>query len=150
MPAARQGIQGGHRQRHNAVRKGRPARSTSSPSCPATATRSRATRPAEDALQAHPDLAGIFAINDPSAPGRPRRTGEAPARPTQVKIIGFDGQPEGKQAIREGKIYADPIQYPDQIGRKTAQAIVDYFNGKTPEREILIPTHLYRHADAEK
>ena len=67
---------------------------------------------AEDALQAHSDLAGIFAINDPSALGA-RAALEKAGKADQVKIIGFDGQPEGKQAIKEGKIYADPVQFPN-------------------------------------
>ena len=71
---------------------------------------------AEDALQAHPDLAGIFAINDPSALGAWAALEKA-GKADQVKIVGFDGQPEGKQAIKDGKIFADPIQYPDQIGK---------------------------------
>ena len=33
-----------------------------------------------------------------------------------MTIIGFDGQPEGKKAIRDGKIYADPIQFPARMG----------------------------------
>ena len=103
----------------------------------------------EDAIQAHPDLAGIFAINDPSALGA-RAALEKAGKADQVKIIGFDGQPEGKQAIKEGKIYADPIQFPDQIGRKTMQAILAYLNGEEVEPEILIPTRLYRQSDAEK
>ena len=56
---------------------------------------------AEDALQAHPDLVGIFAINDPSALGA-RAALEKAGKADQVKLIGFDGQPEGKQAIKEG------------------------------------------------
>ena len=103
----------------------------------------------EDAIQAHPDLAGIFAINDPSALGA-RAALEKAGKADQVKIIGFDGQPEGKQAIKEGKIYADPVQFPDQIGRKTMQAILAYLNGEEVEPEILIPTRLYRQSDAEK
>ncbi len=102
-----------------------------------------------DAIVSHPDLAAIFAINDPSALGAYSALARA-GKADQVKIVGFDGQPEGKRAIREGKIYADPIQHPDEIGRKTAQAVVRYFSGNTPEREILIPTQLYRKADAVK
>lgn len=102
-----------------------------------------------DALQAHPDLAGIFAINDPSALGAWAAL-EKTKMAGQVKIIGFDGQPEGKRAILEGKIYADPIQRPDEIARKTAGAILDYFRGETPPLEIPIATQLYRKADAEK
>ena len=95
------------------------------------------------------DLRGIFAINDPSALGAYSALARA-GKTDQVKIVGFDGQPEGKQAIRDGKIYADPIQHPDEIGRKTAQAVVRYLRGEGVEREILIPTRLYRQADAEK
>ncbi|MGE3807707.1 MAG: substrate-binding domain-containing protein [Gemmataceae bacterium] len=106
-------------------------------------------RAAQDALQAHPDLVGIFAINDPSALGAYTALEKA-GKTEQVKIIGFDGMPEGKQAIKEGKIYADPIQFPDQIASKTVAAMVAYFNGDKLEKEVLIPTSLYRKADAEK
>lgn len=100
----------------------------------------------EDALQAHPDLVGIFAINDPSALGA-RAALEKAGKADRVKIIGFDGQPEGKQAIRDGKIYADPIQFPDRIARQTMAVILRHFEGETVEKEILIPTSLYRKAD---
>jgi len=104
---------------------------------------------AEDALQAHPDLAGIFAINDPSALGA-RAALEKAGKADQVKIVAFDGQPEGKQGIREGKIYADPIQFPDEIGRMTVDAIARYFAGEDVPPVQLIPTSLYRQADAQK
>jgi ribose transport system substrate-binding protein len=103
----------------------------------------------EDLVQAHPDLAGIFAINDPSALGA-RAALEKADKDDQVLLVGFDGQPEGKQAIKEGKIYADPVQYPDRIGRETARIIARYFEGEKVPAEILIPTGLYRRADALK
>ncbi|MFN3653089.1 MAG: substrate-binding domain-containing protein [Armatimonadota bacterium] len=103
----------------------------------------------EDILQAHPDLQAIFAINDPSALGA-RAALEKAGKADAVKIIGFDGQPEGKQAIKDGKIYADPIQFPDRIGVQTVQAIVKHFEGEELPKEILIPTELYRKADGEK
>lgn len=104
---------------------------------------------AEDLLQAHPDVVGVFAINDPTALGA-RAAIEKAGKADQIKIVGFDGQPEGKQAIKEGKIYADPIQFPDRIGAETVRAIVKHFAGETVLRELLIPTGLYRKADAEK
>jgi ribose transport system substrate-binding protein len=104
---------------------------------------------AEDALQAHPDLAGFFAINDPSALGA-RAALEKAGKADQVKIIGFDGQPEGKQGIKEGKIYADPVQFPDRIGAMTASSIIRYFAGDEVPPQQLIPTTLYRQADALK
>lgn len=116
---------------------------------PGDGERDKGYRAAEDALQAHPDLAGIFAINDPSALGA-RAALERANKADQIKLIGFDGQPDGKQAIKDGKIYADPIQYPDQIGRKTVEAIMNYFEGKKIDKEYAIPTGLYRKADAIK
>ena len=47
----------------------------------------------------------------------------------QVVIVGFDGQPDGKQAIKDGKIYADPIQFPDKMGIQVVDAIVKLSNG---------------------
>ena len=104
---------------------------------------------AEDAIQAHPDLTGIFAINDPSALGA-RAALEKAGKADQVRIIGFDGQPEGRQAIKDGLIYADPIQFPDLIGRQTMQAIARHFEGEKVPEQILIPTALYRKADGER
>ena len=103
---------------------------------------------AEDALQAHPDLRGIFAINDPSALGA--RAALEKAKKEQIKIVGFDGQPEGKQAIKDGKIYADPIQFPDKMGVEVVKAIVTHARGGKLEPEMLIPTSLYRRADGLK
>ena len=102
----------------------------------------------QDALQSHADIVGIFAINDPSALGAWAALDKA-GMADRVKIIGFDGQIPGKEAIRDGKIYADPIQFPDKIGQLTAQSIVKYFNGEQVPKEQLIPTKLYRKADAE-
>ncbi len=103
---------------------------------------------AQEILQAYPDLDGFFCINDPSALGAIAAL-EIAKKLDQVKIVGFDGQPEGKKAIREGKIYADPIQFPDKIGQITVQTIMQYFAGEDVDAEILIPTALYYQADAE-
>ena len=102
---------------------------------------------AEDVLQAHPDLRGIFAINDPAALGA-RAALEKAGRTQQVMIVGFDGQPEGKQAIKDGKIYADPVQFPDKMGDQIVESIIRHSKGETLPPQVLIPTRLYRLADA--
>jgi ribose transport system substrate-binding protein len=102
---------------------------------------------ARDVIQSHPDLAAIFAINDPSALGASAAL-EAAGKQDQVKLIGFDGQTIGKQAIRDGKIYCDPIQFPDQIGQRTIEIVLQYFSGEDVPKEVLIPTQLYRQSDA--
>ena len=103
---------------------------------------------AEDALQANPNLRGIFAINDPAALGA--RAALEKAGKTAVFIVGFDGQPEGRQAIKDGKIYADPIQFPDKMGAQIVDAIIRHSKGETLPPQLLIPTSLYRRADAER
>jgi ribose transport system substrate-binding protein len=116
---------------------------------PGGGVKDKSFKAAEDLIQAHSDLNGIFAINDPSALGAHAALEKA-GRAGQVKIIGFDGQTEGKQAIKAGKIYADPIQFPDRIGLETVRLILRHFNGEEVPAEFLIPTALYRKADAEK
>ena len=57
------------------------------------------------------------------------------------------GQPWKKPAIKDGKIFADPVQFPDKIGTKTVELILSYFNGEEVPSEVLIPTELYRQED---
>ncbi len=116
---------------------------------PGKGSKDESFKAAQDILTAHQDLAGIFAINDPSALGACAAI-EKDNRTGKVLVVGFDGQLEGKQAIKEGKIYADPIQFPDQIGRRTVQTITKYLEGEKVPPEILIPTRLYYKADADK
>lgn len=100
----------------------------------------------EDALQANPNLRGVFAINGPAALGA--RAALEKAGKTRVLIVGFDGQPEGRQAIKDGKIYAEPIQFPDKMGVQVVDAIIRHSKGETLPAQLLIPTRLYRQADA--
>jgi len=116
---------------------------------PGGGVKDKSFKAAEDLLQAHPDLDGIFAINDPSALGAVAALEKA-GKLSRVKVVGFDGMPEGKQAIKAGQIYADPIQFPDRIGRTAVQTIRKYLDGDDVQPETLIPTALYRKADAEK
>ena len=102
-----------------------------------------------DALQAHEDLDAIFAINDPSALGAYTAVKEA-KRDDKIKIIGFDGQLDGKQAIKDGTLYADPIQHPDKMGRQIVQLIMKYQAGEKFESETLIPATLYTKTEADQ
>jgi ribose transport system substrate-binding protein len=130
---------------HNAAQ---PARKiTIVAELPSNGDRENGFKAAQTLLTSHPDLAGIFAINDPAALGAWAAL-DAAKKTEQVKLIGFDGQPEGKKAIREGKIYADPIQFPDKIGKTTFECVQKHFAGERLPAEILIPTKLYRKSDA--
>jgi ribose transport system substrate-binding protein len=115
---------------------------------PGGGVKDRAFRVAEDILQAHPDLDVIFAINDDTALGTVAAIEKA-GKSGSVQVVGFDGTLEARRAIRDGKIYADVIQHPHQIGAMTIQAIGRYMGGEELPPEQLIPATLYRQADAE-
>lgn len=88
--------------------------------------RDRAFALTETNLQAHPDLRGIFAINDDSALGALQAVG---AR--DIAIVGYDGTPEARDAIRRGSaLKADVVQYPDRIGRRVIEEASNYLSKK--------------------
>jgi ribose transport system substrate-binding protein len=109
----------------------------------------QAFRTAEDILQGHPDLKGIFGINDDSALGALAAVEKA-GKLGQVTIVGFDAVPEAREAIKEGKIYADVIQKPHDIGVKTIEAVKTYISGGQVPPAILIPCGLFTKADARQ
>jgi len=97
--------------------------------------RDKAVRVMEDLLQSHPDLNGVFGINDDSALGALAAI-EAAGRLKNIKIVGYDATPEARSKIAEGAIYGDVVQNPRLIGELTIRTIHDYFNGKTPPATI--------------
>ncbi|MCP4082660.1 MAG: sugar ABC transporter substrate-binding protein, partial [Planctomycetaceae bacterium] len=101
----------------------------------------------KDALNANKDLIGIFAINDPAALGAVAAIEEANLQ-KQIKVIGFDGQKIGKLAIRDGRIYADPIQFPKLMGKLSGEYMKAYFAGQDVKPTHMIAPQLYFQADA--
>jgi ribose transport system substrate-binding protein len=91
--------------------------------------RDRAMQAAADVLQAHPDLEGIFAINDDSALGALDAVEDF--NRNEVIIVGYDGTPEARDAILHDRaLKADVVQYPRQIGEQTIAMIVKHFSGE--------------------
>lgn len=109
----------------------------------------QAFRTAEDILQAHPNLKAIFGINDDSALGALAAVEKA-GKLGQVLIVGFDAVPEAREAIEAGKIYADVVQQPHEIGSRTIDAIKTYISGGQVPPTILIPCGLFARADSRK
>ncbi|MCD8349665.1 MAG: substrate-binding domain-containing protein [Planctomycetaceae bacterium] len=116
---------------------------------PALGSRERGFSACQDMMQAHPDIVGIFAINDPTAMGALAAL-EGIGKVDQVKVIGFDGMPEAKQAIKDGKLYGSSIQFPDRLGIGVVQAFIKYMNGEEVDPVTLIDTELYTTAEADK
>jgi ribose transport system substrate-binding protein len=94
---------------------------------------------AEDMLQAHPDLVGIFAINDPSALGRAWRAGEGgqgrQGRDHRLRrSAGGQAGDQGRQDLRR----SDPV--PRQDGRGSRARFLRYSKGEELPPQMLIPT----------
>ena len=102
---------------------------------------------ATDILQAHPDLVGIFAINDPSALGAYAAVRKA-GKLEQITIIGFDASPPGKQAVFEKKLYDSPQQFPREMAKGTVRAFISYLEGKDLQKNIFVPCRHYRYEDS--
>jgi ribose transport system substrate-binding protein len=110
--------------------------------------RAKASAAMDDILQAHKDLKGVFGINDDSALGAARAISAAGLK-GKIAVVGYDATPEAQAAIKDGSMYGDAIQHPDQIGVKTIDAIHDYFSGKTPPAKIAIPVGTFTKANAK-
>lgn len=102
---------------------------------------------ATDVLQSHPDLVGIFAINDPTALGAYAAVAKA-GKQDQITIIGFDASPAGKQAVFEKKIYDTPQQFPRKMAVGTVAAFVQYMEGADVPRTTFIPCAHYCYEDS--
>jgi ribose transport system substrate-binding protein len=91
--------------------------------------RSKAVQIMEDALQAHPKLTGVFAINDNCALGAVGVIETAGRK--DISVVGYDASDEAQQAIRSGgPLKADVVQYPQQIGKTAIDVIADYLAGQ--------------------
>jgi len=102
-----------------------------------------------DMLQAHSDIVGIFAINDPSALGAHSAVVKA-GKQDQITVIGFDASPAGKQAVFEKKLYDSPQQFPRKMAKGTVDAFIRYMEGEDVAKKIFIPCEHYYYENAVK
>lgn len=103
---------------------------------------------AENILQAYPDLAGMFALNDPSALGCVAAV-ESANLLDQVQIVGVDGSDDAKAAIAEGKMLASAAQDPVQIGSVAIETAYKVIAGEEVEKDIKIPSYLVEASNAK-
>lgn len=90
--------------------------------------RNKAMEVLESMLQAHPDINAVFCGNDAMASGAYQAL-EAAGR-TEVKVFGFDGAADVVDAIRDKKIEATAMQFPQVIAETAALYADQYFKGK--------------------
>ena len=96
-------------------------------------TQEKALAVAENVFTANPDVDWVFAACDPMAMGAVQAAEAQGLK--DVKIMGFDANPESLQAIKEGKMHAEIAQYPAKMGRLGLDFMVMLLNGeKVPEK----------------
>ena len=93
----------------------------------------------QDMLTAHPDMRGLFIETDQPTLGALRAVQSA-RRGDSVLVSAFDGIPDFIPLIEQGKIVASGMQQPYLMGQRSAEAILDHLAGKTPEKQILVPS----------
>jgi ribose transport system substrate-binding protein len=99
--------------------------------------RARAYTVAENLMQAHPELAAIFAANDEMALGALEAVAAA-RRLEHVLVIGFDAIPDALANIRSGRLLGSVAQFPGEMGRLGVRhAVALLREGKAPPEEIL-------------
>ncbi|HWJ73115.1 MAG TPA: ABC transporter substrate-binding protein [Kaistia sp.] len=97
-----------------------------------------------DMLTAHPDVTGIFGMNDPSALGAVLAVEQA-GKASQIKVTGVDGSPEAVAELkREGSPFiGTATQSPGGMVEKAVEIAEDIAAGKPlKEKTVLIPSVL--------
>ena len=82
----------------------------------------------------------IYCINDTSALGAVKAVEEA-GLTGKIDILGKDGAPIGKHAIKDGTMVQSSAQRPTYMGFLGVQTAVDLLDGKTVEFNTSIPSY---------
>ncbi|WP_188194762.1 substrate-binding domain-containing protein [Nonomuraea sp. SYSU D8015] len=91
-------------------------------------------------LQRHSDITGVFASNDEMALGAIQALGGRAGR--QVKVVGFDGTPEGIKAVRSGTMAATVAQQPRLIGWQAVNEAIKVARGHVIAESVAVPIKL--------
>ncbi|MEJ8735455.1 substrate-binding domain-containing protein [Mediterraneibacter sp. ICN-202921] len=101
----------------------------------------------QNMLLKHENIDVVFAVGDPAAIGA---QSSIDAAGKDTLIIGYDGNPEGIEAIKAGGNWvADVAQDPTAIAEKTLEAVKTKLEGGTPEKEIKIEPYIIDKENAE-
>ena len=85
-----------------------------------------------DMLASNPDLVGIFGANEPTAVGMGRAIMQA-GRAGDLVALGFDGNEDLQQFVREGVLTATAVQGSFAMGEMGVQAVMAVLAGETVE-----------------
>lgn len=83
----------------------------------------------ESILQAHPDIDAVFCGNDAMAMGAYQALAAA-GKANHVKVFGFDGAEDVIGYVKDGKISATAMQFPQIMAQTAAEYADEYFKGQ--------------------
>jgi ribose transport system substrate-binding protein len=102
---------------------------------PADWDRAKGLAAAEDIITQHPDIAGIFASNDEMALGALEALRTANLL-DQVTLVGYDANPDAREAVLAGEMEATIAQNPINMGYFGVESLIKLINGETLEPSI--------------
>ncbi|WP_344832841.1 substrate-binding domain-containing protein [Nonomuraea dietziae] len=85
-------------------------------------------------LQSHPDVTGVFAENDEMALGAIKALGAKAG--SAVKVVGFDGTPDGLKAVQAGTLAATVAQQPKVLGQQAIAGAVKAAKGESIQQTV--------------
>jgi ribose transport system substrate-binding protein len=103
--------------------------------------RDQAFNVAQNILQAHPEVRGIFAANDIMALGAVEAVSAA-GRTAEILVVGFDAQDDAVTAMRAGRMAASIAQHPRDMGRRAMLTAWRILHGEPVDPEQPVPIQL--------
>lgn len=103
----------------------------------------------QDILSSNPDVAGVFACNDPMAVGAANAIRDAGLDPVEdIAVVGFNADEEAIEAITGGNLAGTVAQFPALMGELSVELATQLIGGQelafdnADEREIFAPVVL--------
>lgn len=102
----------------------------------------------ENMIQSHPDLAGIFSVNDGGAMGA---LSAIQGSGKDIKLVSVDGAPEAVEAIKQGTAFIETTaQYPrDQVRVGLGLALALHWGAQVVPKEVPIDVKVVDAENAE-
>lgn len=104
-------------------------------SVPANWRRDQGLEVMSDILTGNPELDGVMALNDEMALGALEAI-KAAGRQDEILLVGYNGAAEAIEAVHNGELAADIVQYPEEMGRLMVDWGIRLTEGETPAPRI--------------
>lgn len=102
---------------------------------------------AENFMTAYQDLAGIFCCDDIMAQGAGQAV-QGAGKSDQITVCGFDGSPEGAQAILDGVMDVTIAQLPATMGKMSVEFALKHMDGESVDKIIYTPCEVVDSSNA--